>query len=333
MRAPAPKRNLRFMSTAFSPSAIPPRIRLISDNDYCGDPDGLVQLAHHLLSPSVDIRCVIGGQVPTYDPSWSPTCVSDSAAAARQVADLAGRSDVQVVSGANDALPNPTEHHETAAADAIVKEALREDTDTPLVVVCGGSLTNVASAWLMEPRIADHLTLVWIGGREYEDLAEPSPKALAIEYNTSIDLTAAQVVFNSSNLKLWQVPRNAYEQVLASRSELLVRMRPHGPLGKHLFESLDHTAEALQNLGFATGETCILGDSPLVLLTALLSNFDPRPSSSVWVERPRGRLLDTGHYENTDTGPSLRIFTRIDTRLLLEDLYAKLALQAMEGCQ
>ena len=37
-----------------------PRIRVITDNDYSGDPDGLVQLAHLLLSPSVDIRAVVG---------------------------------------------------------------------------------------------------------------------------------------------------------------------------------------------------------------------------------------------------------------------------------
>ncbi|MFM5905797.1 MAG: hypothetical protein ACKORF_06830 [Micrococcales bacterium] len=36
------------------------KIRVISDNDYSGDPDGLVQLAHHLLSPSVDLRAIIG---------------------------------------------------------------------------------------------------------------------------------------------------------------------------------------------------------------------------------------------------------------------------------
>ncbi|MET0729471.1 MAG: nucleoside hydrolase, partial [Acidimicrobiales bacterium] len=42
---------------------IKPRVRVILDNDYAGDPDGLVELAHHLLSPGVDIRFVIGGQL------------------------------------------------------------------------------------------------------------------------------------------------------------------------------------------------------------------------------------------------------------------------------
>lgn len=39
------------MSTPLSP-----RMRVVIDNDYSGDPDGLLQLLHHALSPSVDIR-------------------------------------------------------------------------------------------------------------------------------------------------------------------------------------------------------------------------------------------------------------------------------------
>src|SRR5829696_4769025 len=45
-----------------------PRYRLISDNDYSGDPDGLYQLVHHLLSPSVDVRAAIGSHLAPGDP-------------------------------------------------------------------------------------------------------------------------------------------------------------------------------------------------------------------------------------------------------------------------
>ena len=214
----------------------------------------------------------------------------------------------------------------TAAAAAIIEEAMRDDTDVPLFVTCGGSLTNIASAWLMEPRIAGRLTLLWIGGREYDDLAEPPPRALPVEYNTSIDIVAAQIVFNTSNLDLWQVPQNAYRQVLVSRDELLLRMHSQGEVGEHLFRSLDQFAEEMQSYGLPTGETFILGDSPLVLLSALHSSFSPSPSSSEWIERPRFGLLASGHYDSTRQGPTVRISTRLDTCLLIEDLYAKLAL-------
>src|SRR3954453_1061259 len=45
-----------------------PRYRVVSDNDYSGGPDGLFQLAHLLLSPSVDVRAVIGSHLAPGDP-------------------------------------------------------------------------------------------------------------------------------------------------------------------------------------------------------------------------------------------------------------------------
>jgi inosine-uridine nucleoside N-ribohydrolase len=306
---------------------IEPRQRVISDNDYSGDPDGLVQLAHHLLCDSIDVRCVVGSFESPFHAVSSESTDAAVVAAAR-VAELAARTDVSVVTGATEPLESRTEPKASAASAAIVAEAMREDTSLPLFVVCGGGLTNIASAWLSEPRIAERLTVIWIGGPEHEGLAEPPANSPAIEYNTSIDLVAAQVVFNDSTLEVWQVPRDAYRQVLASRSELLTRMRPHGPLGEHLFRSLGDTARTVSAFGVQLGETYVLGDSPLVLLTALWSSFDPAPASCRWVDMPRPHITDNGNYAANPDGPHLRVFAHIDTRLLLEDLYAKLQLHA-----
>jgi hypothetical protein len=301
-------------------------MRVISDNDYCGDPDGLVQLAHHLLCPTVDIRCVIGSPAASYGPP--PFSADASVGAALQVAELAGRRDISVMAASNEQLASRGEPRASAAADAIVAEAMRDDTDVPLFVVCGGGLTSVASAWLAEPRIAERLTLVWIGGREHEDLAPTPPGELFVEYNTSIDLLAAQVVFNDSELAVWQVPRDAYKQVVASRSELYLRMRRHGALGQHLYDSLGAGVEAMVTFGLPPAEAYVLGDSPLVLLTALWPLFNAGPSSCRWVERARPRITDTGAYDPNADGPTLRVFTKLDSHLVLEDLYAKLELHA-----
>src|SRR5262249_34312531 len=158
-----------------------------------------------------------------------------------------------------------------------------DDTTVPLFVVCGGGLTNIASAWLMDPRIAERLMLVWIGGPRQPRLAPPPPGARAGRYKNSNAPVPPPGVFHDSKPPVWQVPRDAYRQVLASRSELLVRMRSQGPLGAHLFDALGDAARGLTAFDRHMGETYVLGDSPLVLLTALWSNFDPAPASSPWV--------------------------------------------------
>ena len=313
----------------WSATDIAARQRVITDNDYGGDTDGLVQLAHLLLSPSVSVPFVISSHLGASDPFGvgNEGSAARGARAAAHIAELCGRSDVTVIAGSERGLVSRTEPVDSPAARAIVAEAMRDD-DVPLFVTAGGSLTEIASAWLLEPRIAQRLTVVWIGGREHEGLAEVPPGAGDLEYNTGLDLTAAQVVFDDSDLVVWQVPRSTYRMVIASRAELLRRLAPAGVLGRFLYDELARVVAMATSHGWTLGETYVLGDSPLVSLTALWTAFEPGPASSASIMMPCPRLTDSGRYEARPDGRPLRIFTGIDQRLLLEDLYCKLALHA-----
>jgi len=304
---------------------IAPRLRVITDNDYAGDPDGLVQLAHHLLCPTVDLVAVVGGQKGAIDPSAGPESAEDSADAARVIAALARRPDVRIVAGSNQGLASRTQPRVSDAATVIVEEAMRDDTEVPLVVACGGSLTNVASALLLEPRIAERLTVVWIGGGDHPDLGEPRTTVMGIETNVGIDIPAAQVVFDST-VPLWQFPMSAYSQPMVSRPELELNLRPRGELGAYLYERIAEEMETLEGYGFRVGDAYIFGDSPLVSATVLTARFSNDPGSCTWVTRPRPAITDDGGYDHTVAGAAQRIFTRVDTRALVADLFARLEL-------
>jgi purine nucleosidase len=306
-----------------------PRVRVVVDNDLGGDPDGLVQLAHHALSPSVDLRLVIGSHLRPGDPfDPSDTTADNAAALAREVLALAGRDDVPVLAGSNVGLADRATPIRSAAAEALVAEAMRTDVDTPLYVCAGAGLTEVASAWLIEPRIADRMTLVWIGGPEHPGLADPPPDAMPVEYNLLIDVLAGSVVFGDSSIPIWQVPRDAYRQTLASFAELQLRMAEHGPLGARLFAALNGVRTTAAQHGLDLGETYILGDSPLVLLTALQSAFEPDTSSSRYVVRSTPGITADGQYEPVVGGRPMRVYTHLDCRLMVEDLFAKVQLHA-----
>jgi inosine-uridine nucleoside N-ribohydrolase len=315
--------RLRGADTTEGDAVARARARVIIDNDFGGDPDGLFQLAHHLLSPSVEIRGLIGSHhYPGgfYGHPGSPQGACAAADALLAVMKLAGK--VPVYQGADERIgpagaPIPSE-----AARFIVREAMREDVGTPLYVACGAGLTDVASAWLMEPRIARRIRLVWIGGHEHEDLASPPPGGQQVEYNLGIDLRAAQVIFNQSEIPVWQVPRDAYRQALVSDAELRHRMKPEGTLAGFLLGRL----REIKALAKGTlGETYVLGDSPLVLLTALQSSWESDPSSSRYASMPTARITDQGLYENNPQGRPMRVYTHLDTRVMFEDFYAKVA--------
>ncbi len=312
----------------FSDSMVKPRMRIIIDNDFGGDPDGLFQLVQHLLSPSVEIRGIIGSHLRAGD-GFDPS--KETAANAKkkieEVLSIMNLSKTYpVYQGSNFALENDSTGQNSDAANAIVKEAMRDDTNQPLYVVCGAGLTDIASAYLLEPKIASRLTLIWIGGPEYPELATPPPGYTSLEYNLAIDIKAGQVVFNKSAIPIWQIPRNVYRQVMMPYSSLLLKVKTQGKIGEYLASNIERIMKMGIKYNFNVGETYIVGDSPLVLLTALQSSFEPDPSSSFYVLRPSPIINNQGIYEVNHKGRNIRVYTQLDVQLLFEDLYAKLAL-------
>ena len=316
-----------FSQKLIGANTVTPRMRVIVDNDFSGDPDGLFQLAHLLLSPSVEIRAIIGSHLKEgdgFDPSR--TQAQNAAAKAKELLQVMKiKNNIPVLAGSNTAMPNDSTPVKSDAVTFIIKEALRTDTKQPLYLLCGAGLTEIASALLTAPQISGKLTLVWIGGPEYTDIALPPPNYSSPEYNLNIDIAAARVVFNQSQIPVWQVPRNTYRQALLPYSQLLLKVAPQGKVGAYLTGVLESLMTRIQQY-VNIGETYILGDSPLVLLTALQSSFEADPSSSAYVIKPAPIINTQGAYEYNHHGRNIRVYTRLDTELMFSDFFAKLEL-------
>jgi len=311
-------------------TTVTPRMRVIMDNDFGGDPDGLFALAHLLLSPSVDVRAIVGSHLRAgdgFDRSMSQA--ENAAKKARELIQLLdSKNNVPVIAGSNTAMANDSTPVKSEAVNFIIKEALRTDMHLPLFIVCGAGLTEIASALLTDPSIANKLTVIWIGGLEYPDLALPPPDYSKIEYNTNIDIAAVKAVFNRSSVPVWQVPRNAYRQAIFPYSQLLLQVKPKGKVGNYLCTQIENIMKAAHNWKLDLGEVYILGDSPLVLLTALQSSFEADPSSSEYVIKMAPTINNEGGYEFNSKGRSIRVYTRLDVQLMFNDFLAKLELMA-----
>lgn len=109
---------------------VQPRARVIIDNDYSGDPDDLVQTAHHLLSPSVEIPFFVPSHLSLGDP-WDPSeqQASNAEAALRKLLAVMGvEGRFAIHRGAEKAIADRTTPQDTVAARAIIAEAMRDDT-------------------------------------------------------------------------------------------------------------------------------------------------------------------------------------------------------------
>src|SRR5262249_45241151 len=189
-------------------------------------------------------------------------------------------------------------------------------------------LPCLGSAYLLKPEIAKRLVVIWIGGPEYPDMAPTPPDVGKYEYNQRIDPLSVQVAFNDSDLQLWQVPRSSYRECLISYAEILTKVKPMGAIGSFLYDNIVNIYKWRSNSPPGLGETYILGDQPLVTLTALQASFHPEPSSSTFVTRPAPIINEARSHEDNSKGRQIRIYTHTDVRLTFDDFFEKLALFA-----
>ncbi len=288
------------------------QVRVITDTDAKNEADDQFCVVQTLLSPKLDNV----GMIAAHFGKRASDAVEQSYRELETIFDLMGfDKSGMLYKGAPCALKSPGEPVDSEGARLIIREAMKDDP-RPLFVTFLGPLTDLASALLIEPRIASRLTAIWIGGAPY-------PHGGA-EFNMGNDIHAANVVF-SSKVALWQVPKNVYEMMAVSLAELEYRVRPCGRIGEYLCDQLDEHAQqpGPRKSDFRTGESWVLGDSPAVGLILYEHRFE-----FDWVQAPM--ITAEGAYVPDVRNRPIRVYRRVDSRLILEDFYAKLALFAQK---
>lgn len=280
--------------------------RLIINTDAKNEADDQFAIVHGLLSPTLDVRGVIPAHFGTRRTIHS---LDESRAEVDLLLDLMGRSSsVAVANGAPSALTDAQTPMPSAGSRLIIEESRKPGT---LYLAFLGPLTDMASALLEDPTLQDRdVVVVWIGGPSYDGLAS----AYRPEFNLFNDVIAANVVMDS-RVTLWQVPMSVYTLVAVGHAELLEKVAPLGALGEYLVRQLIefNALETELMMDFRS-----LGDSPAI---GVVMN----PRGALWRQRPAPRF--TANAEMEDVDPSRRpvlVCEAIDTRWLLEDLFAKL---------
>jgi hypothetical protein len=290
----------------FKPIPQRPSVRVIADNDYAGDPDALVALAHQVLSPKARTVLVTGSALDRKFPSQVPAdqTARIGTGIAAELIERLGLPAIPTVAG-SEALGDLGT---SPAAQAIVAEAMREDK-LPLVFTCGGPLTNLAAALELEPRIAGRLKAFWIGGGDYPEGGW--------EYNLMADLPAARRVLGDPSLELTQIPQSTYRQMQMSIADMQARLRPISPFTQWLYDRFTSPPDFVD-----VGGAWPMGDTPTVVLGTLTQE------SSAFETVTARTIKDDGSYGTEIPGRRLRVCTRIDARLAFDDFLALLILNA-----
>jgi hypothetical protein len=292
-----------------------PLARVIVDNDFAGDPDGLAALAYQLVAPTTRTVLVTTSALDAKLAGMAGTLPARRTAArgaelAEELVGLARIGDPPLVVAGAETFGGGAEQVSKAAL-AIVAEARKAD-GPPLILTCGGPLTNVAAALRIDPSISQRMTVIWIGGR--------ADAAGGEEYNLSTDPIAARQVIEDSKVPLWQVPIEAYAPLLLSRSEMADDLRPISPLTAWLYEKLIDLPPFVPPTGVKG-----IGDCALVPLAALSGDCGRHSN------RPARHIRSDLTYGDVIPGRSIRLYTEIDDRLMTADMLASFRLHAKAG--
>jgi inosine-uridine nucleoside N-ribohydrolase len=288
------------------------RKRLIIDTDAKNVADDQYAIEHALLSPSLDIAGIIPAH---FGERRTMTSMLESRAEVELLLRLLDLDvEPRVCDGADRAMPDESTPVDSDGARLIIEEAHKAG---PLYAIFLGPLTDMASALLLDPSIADNpdFTVVWIGGTPYDGIVGGEDHG---EFNLSNDVHAANAVFGSG-LRVWQIPMSVYTQVSVGYAELDQRVAPHGDLGAYLVRQLREF-----NARYVDPEIehRSLGDSPAVSVVL-------NPQGAVWRDRPARVFGADARMTNVVVeGCSVRVADSVDVRYLLEDMFAKLKAHA-----
>ncbi|MBQ8175085.1 MAG: nucleoside hydrolase [Clostridia bacterium] len=206
-------------------------------------------------------------------------------------------------------LPNEMTPVDSPAARDLVERAKRYSPENPLYIVAIGAITNIASAILLEPAVAENVVLVWLGGHAHH-FADTK------EFNMMQDVAAARVVF-SSGVPLIQLPcRGVVSHFTISKPELEYWFAGKNPLSDYLAKNAIEEADS-----YAAGKpwTRIIWD---VLAVAWLFNDNDRFMMSRILPTPE--LTYDHQYIHHKQETPMRYVYFIKRDVVLEDLIKKI---------
>lgn len=284
------------------------RRRVIVSTDAKNEADDQFAIVHALLTPLFDLRGLIAAH-------FGVERTARSMEESRQEVDhllvlMDMKASVRVENGAPHALPDELTPVDSAGARLIIEEAQKDEGT--LYVAFLGPLTDMASALLMEPSIAERdVVVVWIGGGPYGDVLP----TYWPEFNLRNDVASANVVF-AAGVEVWQVPMSTYVMMGVGYAELEEKVSQCGRIGEYLTRQVVEFNAGREST-HGPMEHRSLGDTPAIGL--MMS-----PSSGVWREQSPVRFTSEHAYEPSDNGRPIRVCESVDSRLMLEDFFCKL---------
>ena len=170
---------------------IPPqgeRLRVVIDSDAKGEIDDQWAIALAILSPErFEIEGFVGAN---FDNQWGgPDSIEKSVREIELILEKAGMAGRWPVKHGSHPMRYQFEPSQSEGVDFIIERAMAGSPENPLWVVGLGAATDMASAFLKEPRIVDRVVVFWHFRTRWPEKC--------YNFNVFGDVRAARLIFHS----------------------------------------------------------------------------------------------------------------------------------------
>lgn len=215
-----------------------------------------------------------------------------------------------VYRGSRGYLPDEETPVESEAARFLAELSSQYSPENPLYIIAIGAITNVASAMLMNPDMANNTVVVWLGGTAYH-------VGHSYEFNLLQDVAAARVVMGSG-VPFIHIPcEGVVTEFRTTQYELEYWLKGKNAFCDYLVK---HTTEAAEKYAKGTAWSRVIWD---VTAVAWLMNDGDRYMLSELRSCPIPQY--DHHYSFAKDRPIIRYVNRIKRDELFTDLFTRLA--------
>ncbi|MDZ7719586.1 MAG: nucleoside hydrolase [Balneolaceae bacterium] len=204
------------------------KIRVIIVSDVTNEIDDIWAISLAILSPErFDIEGIVTSNHDSYYSGSGPESIQNSFEEAHTILEKAGmEGEIPILRGGHP-MQYVFEPSESEGVDFIIERAMTGSSENPLWVIGLGSPTDLASAYLKEPKIKDKVIMYW------HARTENTWPFRAHNFNIKGDIRASRIMFHSP-LPLVLFDTGTHLSITMEESER--KVKPHGDLGEYLHE-------------------------------------------------------------------------------------------------
>ncbi len=169
------------------------RIDAVLDTDTYNEIDDQFALSYMMLNPErINVKAIYAAPFFNQHSCSPKDGMEKSYDEIIKLLKLMHREDYipNVFKGSDDFLKDELTAIDSPAARHLINLAKQYSPEKPLYVVAIGAITNVASALLLDPDIAENIVIVWLGGHSLEFTRTD-------EFNMRHDYSSARIVMSS----------------------------------------------------------------------------------------------------------------------------------------